>query len=363
MDLPLSSYHDSLEELWDEEEEPEEIETVMKVVSSVYPQDLDVFSKAKAERLPPHGACDHHIELQGSLLPEKKYLVPPMNQLLTVCNCSSIFSNIDSGGAYNLLRIKAGDEHLKCFRTRYGISEHLIMPFVLTNAPPSFENLVNSLFYDLINTYVVVYLDDIMFFSKSVEEHVPHVSTVLSRVKANKLFAYASKCLFHVSSVENLGYIASSEGLNMDQEKVQKILNGPPPRNLKDLQSFLFFANFYQCFIKNYSKNISSLTILLKKASCFALNEEALRQFHQLKEAFTTVPIFFYPPLWRSMHPIMHWVLYCIRFLTQENIPFRFIAASLFQQSSNMKFIRMTPLNSLGPQALEGFSSFSLFLI
>ncbi|MBW0562183.1 hypothetical protein O181_101898 [Austropuccinia psidii MF-1] len=341
--LPPSSYHDSLEELWDKEEEPEEIETVMKVLPSVYHHSLDVFSKVKAEKLPPHWACDHHIELEGSLPPvgviyslsnqesdtlrayisdnvgkgfiwpsssstgapvlffknkdgglhlcvdyrelnavtrKKKYHVPPINQLLNVLHGSSIFSKIYLRGAYNLLRIKEGDEHLTAFRTKYGSSEYLVMPFGLTNAPASFQNLVNDIFQDLLDVYAVVYLDDIMVFSKSEEEHVTHVSTVLSRLRANNPFAKASKCLFHVYSVEYLGYVVSSEGLKMDQAKVQQILNCPPPKNLKALQSFLGFANFYGCFIKNYSKKISSLTSFLMKDFCFPLNEEALSQFH-----------------------------------------------------------------------------------
>ncbi|MBW0483047.1 hypothetical protein O181_022762 [Austropuccinia psidii MF-1] len=201
MDLPPSSYHESLVQLWDEEYEPEEIETIMKVFTSVYHQYLDVFSKVKAEKLPPHCACDHHIELEGSLPPagviyslsnqesdtlrayisenvengfiqpcssstgapflfvkikygglclcfdycklnavtrKNKYPVPPMDQLLTVFNGSSIFFKIDLRGAYNLLRIKEGDEHLTAFRTKYGSYEYLVMPFGLTNAPASF---------------------------------------------------------------------------------------------------------------------------------------------------------------------------------------------------------------------------------
>ncbi|MBW0572296.1 hypothetical protein O181_112011 [Austropuccinia psidii MF-1] len=162
---------------------------------------------------------------------------------------------------------------------------------------PMLLPLFNDIFQDLLDVYVVVYLDDIMVFSKSEEEHVTHVSTVLSRLRANNLFAKASNCLFHVSSVEYLGYVVSSEGLKMDQVKLQQILNWPPPRNLKALQSFLGFANFYHRFIKNYSKKISSLTSFLKKDSCFPLNEEALSQFHQLKEAFTTAPILsHFPP-------------------------------------------------------------------
>ncbi|MBW0584786.1 hypothetical protein O181_124501 [Austropuccinia psidii MF-1] len=158
------------------------------------------------------------------------------------------------------------------------------MPFGITNALASFQNLVNDI-------WVVVYLDEIMVFSKYEEEHVTHVSTVLSRLRGNNLFAKASKCLFHVFSVEYLGYVVSSEGLKIDQAKLQQILNLPPPINLKDLQSFLGFANLYHCFIKNYSNKISSLTSFLKKDSPFPLNEEALRQFHQLKEAFTIAPI------------------------------------------------------------------------
>ncbi|MBW0471783.1 hypothetical protein O181_011498 [Austropuccinia psidii MF-1] len=203
-----------------------------------------------------------------------------MNQLLNVFNGSSIFSKIDLHGAYNLFRIKEGDEHLTAFRYKYGSFEYLVMPFGLTNAPASFQNLVNDIFQDLLDVDVVVYLDDIMVFSKSEEEPVTHMSTVLSRLRANNLFAKPSKCLFHVSSVEYLGYVVSSEGLKMDQENIQQILNWPPPRSLKALQSFLGFANFYRHFIKNSSKKISSLTSLLKKDSYFPLNEEALSQFH-----------------------------------------------------------------------------------
>ncbi|MBW0467845.1 hypothetical protein O181_007560 [Austropuccinia psidii MF-1] len=355
MELPLSSYHDSVEELWDEEEEPEEVQTVMKVVPSVYNQYLDVLSKVKAEKLPPHHACDNHIKIDtlrayisenvekgfirqsssstgapvlfvkkkddglhlcvyyhklNAVTRKNKYPVPPMNQILNVFNGSPIFSKIDLGGVYDLLRIKKGDEHLTAFRTRWGSYEYFFMPFGLTNAPASFQNLVNNIFQHLCDVYVVVYLDGIMVFSKSEEEHVTHVSTVLTRLGANNLFPKVSKCLIHVTSVEYLGYVVSFEGLKMDQAKVQKILNWPPPRSFKALQSFLGFASFYRCFIKNYSKKISSLTSFLKKDSGWPLNEEALSQFHQLKKAFTTAPILLYPPLERLIHRIMPWVLY-----------------------------------------------------
>ncbi|MBW0533481.1 hypothetical protein O181_073196 [Austropuccinia psidii MF-1] len=234
--------------------------------------------------------CVHYRKL-NAVTRKNKYPVPHMNQLLTFFHGSSIFSKIDLRGAYNLLIIKEGDEHLTCFRTQYGSYEYLVMPFGLTNAPASFQNLVNDIFYDLLDVYVVVYLDYIIGFFKSEEEHVTHLSTVLPRLRANNLFAKSSKCLFHFTSVEYLGYVFSSEGLKMNQAKVQQIINWPPPRNLKALQSCLGLANFYCHFIKNYSRKISSLTSFLKKDSHFPLNEEALRQFHKLKEAFTIAPI------------------------------------------------------------------------
>ncbi|MBW0534889.1 hypothetical protein O181_074604 [Austropuccinia psidii MF-1] len=354
MDLPPLSFHANLEEQWDEEEDPEEIETVLKVVPPSYHQYLDVFSKVKAEKLPPHCACDHHIELEVLLPPvgviyssskhesetlqayisenvekglirpsssltgalvlfvkkkdgglclcfdyhklnyftrKNRYPVPPMNQLLTVFNGSTIFSKIDLFSAYNLLRIKEGDEHLTAFKTKYGSYEYLVIPFGLINAPASFQNLVDDIFEYFLDIFVAVYLDDIMVFSSSEEEHVRNVASALQRLRDNKLFSKASKCLFHSSSVEYLGCVVSSDGLKIDSSKVQQILNCPQPKNIKALQSFLGFSNFYHCLIKKYSKKISALTSLLKEDSPFIFNEESLSQFQIIKEAFTTAPI------------------------------------------------------------------------
>ncbi|MBW0502060.1 hypothetical protein O181_041775 [Austropuccinia psidii MF-1] len=110
---------------------------------------------------------------------KNRYPVPPINQLLTVFNGSTIFSKIDLCGAYNLLRIKEGGEYLTAFRTKYGSYEYLVMPFGHTKAPGSFQNLVNDILEDFLDIFVLVYLDDIMVFSSSEEEHVKHVASVL----------------------------------------------------------------------------------------------------------------------------------------------------------------------------------------
>ncbi|MBW0546101.1 hypothetical protein O181_085816 [Austropuccinia psidii MF-1] len=261
-----------------------------------------------------------------------------MNQLLTVFNGSTIFSKIDLRGAYNLMRIKEGDEHLTAFRTNYGSYEYLVMPFGWINAPASFQNPVNEIFADSLDVFVVVYLDVIMVLSSSEEEHVKLVTSVLQRLRENNFFAKASKCVFHASSVEYLGYVVSSEGLKMDYSKYHQILNWLQPRNIKALQSFLGFANFYCCFIKNYSKKITSLTSLLKKDSPFIFNEEALSKFQILKEAFTTAPILahFNPSLPTIVETdASDYALGAV--LTQESIPLHLIVASCFQLSSTMK--------------------------
>ncbi|MBW0505887.1 hypothetical protein O181_045602 [Austropuccinia psidii MF-1] len=235
MDLPPSSYHDSLQELWDEEEESEEIDPVMKVFPSSYHyQESDKLRAYTSENLekgfiqpssPSTGEpvlfvkkkdsgpdlCVDHRKL-NAVTRKNRYCVPPMNQLLTLFNGSSISSKIDLCGAYKLLIIKEGDEHLTASRPKYGSYEDLVMQFGLTNSPSSFQRIFNVIFHDIINVYVVVYLDYIMVFSKYEEENVTSVSIALSRFRANNIFAKASKCLIHFSSAEYLGYIVSCEG-------------------------------------------------------------------------------------------------------------------------------------------------------
>ncbi|MBW0501481.1 hypothetical protein O181_041196 [Austropuccinia psidii MF-1] len=342
MDLPSLSLHASLKEKWDKEEEKEEIENLLKVVPPAYHQYLDVFSKVKAEKLPPHCSYNHHIELEGSLpqvsviyclsnhesetlwayisdnvekgfirpsssstespvlfvkkkdggfcmcfdyrklnavTRKNRYPFPPMNQLLTLLNISTFFSKIDLHGAYNCLRIKEGVEHLTAFRIKYVSYDYSVMPFGLTNAPASFQNIVNDIFAYFLNIFVLLYLDDIMVFCSSEEEHVKHVASVLQRLRDNSLFIKASKCVFHSSSGQYFGYVVLTYGLKMDSSRFQQIPNWPQPKSIKYLPYFLGFANFYCCFIRNYCKKITALTSLLKKEYLCTFNEEALSQF------------------------------------------------------------------------------------
>ena len=160
--------------------------------------------------------------------------------------CSSdLYTKIDLQHAYHLVRIAEGDEWKTAFRTRYGSFEWLVMPFRLTNAPAAFQRFMNDIFSDMLDVCVIVYLDDILIYSDNLELHRKHVQEVLWRLQENGLYAGANKCYFHENTVEYLGYILSLTGLTMDPIKVQTIQDWPEPRKVKDVQSFLGFANFY----------------------------------------------------------------------------------------------------------------------
>ena len=148
----------------------------------------------------------------------------------------------------------------------YGLYKWLVMPFGLTNAPAAFQCFVNTIFADMLDVCIVVYLDDILIYSKDMESHQQHVWEVLHHPQLHGLFAKPEKCEFHLDSVEYLGYHLSPDGLTMFPDKIQTNSNWPEPRKVKDIQSFLGFANFYRQFIFNY------LDIVVPLTQCHAPN-------------------------------------------------------------------------------------------
>src|SRR6202167_5723080 len=139
------------------------------------------------------------------------------------------------------------------------------MPFRLTNSPVAFQRFMNNIFADMLNVCVIVYLNDILIYSDNTELHRKHVHEVLQRLRQNGLYAGVNKCTFHANTVEYLGYILSPTGLSMDPAKVQTVQDWPEPCKVKDVQSFLGFANFYRRFIHEYSDIIVPLTRLTRK--------------------------------------------------------------------------------------------------
>lgn len=219
------------------------------------------------------------------------YPLPLINNLLDQLSSSKIFTKIDLRGAYNLVRIAEGDEYKTAFRTRYGSFEYLVMPFGLCNAPATFQHFMNDAFHDMLDLFVIIYLDDILIFSKNLEDHQQHVTSVLERLRTHNLFAKLEKCIFHASEVEFLGYRINGNGISMDENKVKAILSWSTPKNVKELQSFLGFSNFYRRFILGYSTITRPLHDLTKKNASFIWSTSCENAFKVLKTAFTTAPV------------------------------------------------------------------------
>ena len=157
------------------------------------------------------------------------YPLPCISDLLDSPQKARFYTKIDLYHVYHLVCIQEGNEWKTTFRTHYGSFEWCIMPFGLTNTPITFQHFMNDIFGDLLNVCMLVYLDDILIYSDSEEEHIQHVHEVLHHLRQHNLYAHADKCFFHVQTVEYLGYILSPSGLTMAADKVQVIQDWPEP--------------------------------------------------------------------------------------------------------------------------------------
>jgi len=205
------------------------------------------------------------------------------------------FSKLDLKSAYNLIRIREGDEFKTAFRTRKGQYEYLVMPFGLTNAPAVFQRFINFVMSDFLDKFVVVYLDNILIYSNSLDEHIDHVSKVLQALQDNYLLVKLEKCVFHVKEIEFLGHIITGKGIKTDPAKIAVVKDWPVPTSIKEVQSFLGFCNYYRRFIKNFSIVVNILFSLTRKESKFIWNSEHQEAFMKLKELLTSAPVLILP--------------------------------------------------------------------
>ncbi|XP_049339640.1 uncharacterized protein LOC125804612 [Astyanax mexicanus] len=224
------------------------------------------------------------------------YPLPLVPVALEQLRGASIFTKLDLRSAYNLVRIREGDEWKTAFFTTRGHYEYLVMPFGLKNAPSVFQSFINDVLRDMLGKFVIAFIDDILIYSSDLTTHISHVRAVLTRLLQNQLFVKAEKCEFNLSTISFLGYVISARGITMDDRKIQAVVNWPTPRSVKELQRFLGFANFYRRFIRNYSSVAAPLTNLLKRnARKLIWSEEASNAFSSLKEVFTSAPLLKHP--------------------------------------------------------------------
>ena len=233
------------------------------------------------------------IDFRGlnKITKKDRYPLPFISDLLTTAGKARVYTTLDIRHAYHMVRIAEGDEWKTAFRTRYGTFEWLVMPFGLTNAPAAFQRFMNDIFSDLLDVNVIIYLDDILVYSDDPAKHSEHVREVLRRLRKHNLFARLDKCHFSSDTVQYLGFILSKDGLKMDPSKVQTIQDWPEPRKVKDIQSFLGFANFYCRFISDYSDIVVPLTRLTRKGIKLDFTDAARKAFESLKSAFTSALI------------------------------------------------------------------------
>ncbi|KAG1935767.1 retrotransposable element [Pimephales promelas] len=279
----------------------------------------EVFSKSRAASLPPHRPYDCAIDLMpagaafffvgkndGSLRPcidyrglnnitiKNTYPLPLMSSAFERLQGASIFTKLDLRNAYHLVRIREGDEWKTAFNTPRGHFEYLVIFFGLSNSPAVFQALVNDVLRDMIDQFIYVYLDDILIFSSSLQEHVQHVRQVLQRLLENGLYVKAEKCDFYAQSVPFLGHIVSSEGMRVDPDKIKAVVEWPSPDSRKALQRFLGFANFYRRFTRNFSQLAAPLTALTSPGTLFR-SDTAEAVFANLKSRFVSAPILVAP--------------------------------------------------------------------
>ncbi|KAK8700519.1 hypothetical protein V6N13_018914 [Hibiscus sabdariffa] len=226
---------------------------------------------------------------------KNKYPLPRIDDLFDQLRGASVFSKIDLRSGYYQLKVREQDVLKTAFRIRYGHYEFLVMPFGLTNAPAAFMDLMNRVFREYLDQFVVVFIDDIPVYSWTEEDHDRHLRLVLQTLLENQLYAKLSKCEFWIREVVFLGHVVSSEGIRVDPKKVEAVVNWKQPKSVTKIRSFLGLAGYYRRFVSGFSKVATPLTKLLQKGVKYEWSDARQQAFEKLKEALTNAPVLIQP--------------------------------------------------------------------
>ncbi|GJR90390.1 putative nucleotidyltransferase, ribonuclease H [Tanacetum coccineum] len=238
--------------------------------------------------------CIDYRELNRITI-RNRYPLPRIDDLFDQLQGAKYFSKIDLRSGYHQLRVREQDISKTAFRTRYGHYEFLVMPFGLTNAPAVFMDLMNRIFHEYLDKFVIVFIDDILVYSKSEEEHEQHLRIVLEILRQKKLYAKFSKCEFWLQQVAFLGHIVSADGIIMDPSKVEAITKWPRPTTVTEVRSFLGLAGYYRRFVEGFSRLALPLTQLMRKGEKFVWTDERQESFEELKRRLVSAPILTLP--------------------------------------------------------------------
>ncbi len=238
--------------------------------------------------------CIDYREL-NKLTVKNKYPLPRIDDLFDQLQGKTVFSKIDLRSGYHQLRIREEDIPKTTFRTRYGHYEFLVMSFGLTNAPAAFMDLMNRVFKDFLDDFVIVFIDDILIYSDSEETHERHLRMVLQRLREHKLYAKFKKCEFWLRQVSFLGHVVSKDGILVDPVKIEAVRDWPRPKSATEVRSFLGLARYYRRFVEGFAKISTPLTELTRKNCKFVWTDKCEGSFQELKQRLITAPVLTLP--------------------------------------------------------------------
>ncbi|KAL4016723.1 hypothetical protein IC575_024380 [Cucumis melo] len=238
--------------------------------------------------------CIDYREL-NKVTVKNRYPLPRIDDLFDQLQGATVFSKIDLRSGYHQLRIKDGDVPKTAFRSRYGHYEFILMSFGLTNAPAVFMDLMNRVFREFLDTFVIVFIDDILIYSKTEAEHEEHLRMVLQTLRDNKLYAKFSKCEFWLKQVSFLGHVVSKAGVSVDPAKIEAVTGWTRPSTVSEVRSFLGLAGYYRRFVENFSRIATPLTQLTRKGAPFVWSKACEDSFQNLKQKLVTAPVLTVP--------------------------------------------------------------------
>ena len=251
-----------------------------------------------------HRMCIDYREL-NKVTVKNRYPLPRIDDLFDQLQGASWFSKIDLRSGYHQMRVRDEDVQKTAFRTRYGHYEFVVMPFGLTNAPAAFMDLMNRVCRPMLDRSVIVFIDDILVYSKTQEQHEEHLREVLETLRRERLFAKFSKCEFWLREVQFLGHLVNQKGILVDPAKIEAVMQWEVPRSPSEIRSFLGLAGYYRRFIQDFSKIAVPLTRLTKKSVVFRWGPEQQAAFETLRQRLCEAPILTLP------EGVEDFVVYC----------------------------------------------------
>lgn len=271
---------------------------------------------------------------------KNKYPLPVIDELLDELAGAHWFTSLDLRSGYHQIRMAAGEEYKTAFQTHHGHFEYKVMPYGVTGGPATFQGVMNDILAPMLRKYVLVFVDDILIYSRTLEDHAVHLENVLEVLLKHDLKVKKTKCTFAKQEILYLGHLISASGVATDQKKIEPIIKWQQPQTVKELRQFLGMTGYYRKFIRGYGVISKTLTELLKKGVPYVWNSDREAAFQALKQALVTAPVLALPDFSQT-------------FVVETDACSRGVGAVLLQNNHPLAFIS----RALGPRHL-GLSTY-----